>query len=196
MAPLVSSVLMNVVPAQIAGVESIALASPPQKSFGGAVHPTILAACALLGVDEVWAVGGAQAVALLAYGGQDTDSAELEPVDMVTGPGNIYVTAAKRLCRSVVGIDSAPLIVAEAQRRTEEHLSIEYRVGDAIALDLPDGAFDRCRAERLLMHARHDPTAGVRELARVLRALDARLSEEDRLALRTTDLYEDQGLPP
>lgn len=69
-------------------------------------HPTILAAARLLGVDEVWAVGGAQAVALLAYGGTDTDGAALTPVDMITGPGNIYVTAAKRLCRSRVGIDA------------------------------------------------------------------------------------------
>lgn len=109
-----SSVIMNVVPAQVAGVGSLVVASPPQAEFGGWPHPTILAACALLGVDEVWAVGGAQAVALLAYGGQDTgtdsgaaaEAAELEPVDIVTGPGNVYVTAAKRLCRSVVGIDS------------------------------------------------------------------------------------------
>ena len=72
----------------------------------GLPHPTILAAARLLGVDEVWAVGGAQAVALLAYGGTDTDGAELAPVDMITGPGNIYVTAAKRLCRSQVGIDA------------------------------------------------------------------------------------------
>lgn len=101
-----SSVVMNVVPAQIAGVDSLVVASPPQARFGGLPHPTILAAAALLGVDEVWAVGGAQAVALLAYGGTDTDGAELAPVDMITGPGNIYVTAAKRLCRSQVGIDA------------------------------------------------------------------------------------------
>jgi histidinol dehydrogenase len=101
-----SSVVMNVVPAQTAGVESLVIASPPQAAFGGLPHPTILAAAALLGVDEVWAVGGAQAVALLAYGGTDTDGAELAPVDMVTGPGNIYVTAAKRICRSQVGIDA------------------------------------------------------------------------------------------
>ncbi|WP_277244230.1 histidinol dehydrogenase [Mycolicibacterium obuense] len=101
-----SSVVMNVVPAQTAGVESLVIASPPQKDHGGLPHPTILAAAALLGVDEVWAVGGAQAVALLAYGGTDTDDAELAPVDMITGPGNIYVTAAKRICRSRVGIDS------------------------------------------------------------------------------------------
>lgn len=105
-----SSVVMNVVPAQAAGVGSLVVASPPQAasegSFKGLPHPTILAAARLLGVDEVWAVGGAQAVALLAYGGTDTDGAELSPVDMITGPGNIYVTAAKRLCRSRVGIDA------------------------------------------------------------------------------------------
>jgi histidinol dehydrogenase len=101
-----SSVVMNVVPAQTAGVDSLVIASPPQAQFDGLPHPTILAAAALLGVDEVWAVGGAQAVALLAYGGTDTDGAELAPVDMITGPGNIYVTAAKRICRSQVGIDA------------------------------------------------------------------------------------------
>ena len=101
-----SSVVMNVVPAQAAGVASLVVASPPQAGFGGLPHPTILAAAQLLGVGEVWAVGGAQAVALLAYGGTDTDGAELAPVDMITGPGNIYVTAAKRICRSHVGIDS------------------------------------------------------------------------------------------
>ncbi|OBH20289.1 histidinol dehydrogenase [Mycolicibacter sinensis] len=101
-----SSVVMNVVPAQTAGVDSLVIASPPQAAFDGLPHPTILAAARLLGVEEVWAVGGAQAVALLAYGGTDTDQAELAPVDMITGPGNIYVTAAKRLCRSQVGIDA------------------------------------------------------------------------------------------
>jgi histidinol dehydrogenase len=101
-----SSVVMNVVPAQAAGVDSLVVASPPQARFEGLPHPTILAAAQLLGVDEVWAVGGAQAVALLAYGGTDIDGAELTPVDMITGPGNIYVTAAKRLCRSRVGIDA------------------------------------------------------------------------------------------
>jgi histidinol dehydrogenase len=101
-----SSVVMNVVPAQTAGVDSLVIASPPQAEFGGLPHPTVLAAARLLGVDEVWAVGGAQAVALLAYGGTDTDGSELAPVDMITGPGNIYVTAAKRICRSQVGIDA------------------------------------------------------------------------------------------
>ncbi|MDT5340001.1 MAG: histidinol dehydrogenase [Mycobacterium sp.] len=101
-----SSVVMNVVPAQIAGVDSLVIASPPQAEFGGLPHPTILAAARMLGVEEVWAVGGAQAVALLAHGGTDTDGTELAPVDMITGPGNIYVTAAKRICRSQVGIDA------------------------------------------------------------------------------------------
>ena len=101
-----SSVVMNVVPAQTAGVDSLVIASPPQAEFDGLPHPTILAAARMLGVEEVWAVGGAQAVALLAHGGTDTDGAELAPVDMITGPGNIYVTAAKRICRSQVGIDA------------------------------------------------------------------------------------------
>ena len=98
-----SSVVMNVVPAQVAGVGSIAVFSPAQKEFEGRPHPTILAACALLGVDEVYAVGGAQAVALAAYGDAGLG---VEPVDVITGPGNIYVAAAKRLVRGVVGIDS------------------------------------------------------------------------------------------
>jgi histidinol dehydrogenase len=101
LAPLVSSVLMNVVPAQTAGVRSIALASPPQREFGGSVHPTILAACALLGVEEVYAVGGAQAIAMFAYG-----VGPCARVDMVTGPGNIYVVTAKRILKGQVGIDS------------------------------------------------------------------------------------------
>jgi histidinol dehydrogenase len=101
-----SSVVMNVVPAQAAGVESLVVCSPPQAEFGGRPHPTILAAAELLGVDEVWAVGGAQAVALLAYGGQDTDGSQLDAADMVTGPGNVYVAAAKRALRSVIGIDA------------------------------------------------------------------------------------------
>ncbi|GGU36369.1 histidinol dehydrogenase [Lentzea flava] len=101
-----STVVMNVVPAQIAGVESLVVCSPPQAEFGGRPHPFVLAAAALLGVDEVWAVGGAQAQALMAYGGVDTDGGELAPVDVVTGPGNIYVAAAKRLLRGLIGIDA------------------------------------------------------------------------------------------
>lgn len=101
LAPLVSSVVMNVVPAQVAGVSSIALTSSPQAEHGGLPHPTILAACALLGVEEVYAVGGAQAIAMFAYG-----AGPCRPVDLVTGPGNIYVVSAKRLLKGVVGIDS------------------------------------------------------------------------------------------
>ena len=97
-----SSVLMNVIPAQIAEVSSIAVASPPQKEFGGLPHPTILAACALLGITEVYAIGGAQAIALFAYGMEGLS----EKCDLVTGPGNIYVAAAKRALRGVIGIDS------------------------------------------------------------------------------------------
>lgn len=97
-----SSVLMNVIPAQIAEVTSIAVASPPQKEFGGLPHPTILATCALLGITEVYAIGGAQAVALFAYGMKGVCA----KCDLVTGPGNIYVAAAKRALRGVIGIDS------------------------------------------------------------------------------------------
>nr|WP_174257316.1 histidinol dehydrogenase [Phytoactinopolyspora alkaliphila] len=102
-----SSVVMNVVPAQVAGVENIAVASPPQKGFGGAPHPTILAACALLGITEVYAVGGAQAIAMFAYGARDDAGAQVcSPVDLVTGPGNVYVAAAKRLLKGLIGIDA------------------------------------------------------------------------------------------
>jgi histidinol dehydrogenase len=97
-----SSVMMNVIPAQIAKVQSIAVASPPQKDFGGLPHPTILATCALLGITEVYAVGGAQAIALFGYGMDGV----CEKADLVTGPGNIYVAAAKRALRGVIGIDS------------------------------------------------------------------------------------------
>ncbi len=102
LAALASSVIMNVVPAQIAGVRSIAVASPPQVDFDGLPHPNILALCHLLGVEEVYAVGGAQAVAMFAYGVEDL----CPKVDLVTGPGNIYVVAAKRLLKGRVNIDS------------------------------------------------------------------------------------------
>lgn len=101
-----SSVVMNVVPAQVAGVASLAVVSPPQRDHGGWPHPTILAACSLLGVQEVYAAGGAQAVAMLAFGVDLPDGTSCAPVDLVTGPGNIYVTAAKRALQGVIGIDS------------------------------------------------------------------------------------------
>ena len=101
-----SSVVMNVVPAQIAGVDSLCVVSPAQADHGGLPHPTILAACGLLGVDEVYAVGGAQAIAMLAYGVDLPDGGRCAPVDMVTGPGNIWVTAAKRVLKGQIGIDS------------------------------------------------------------------------------------------
>ncbi|MGD8167022.1 histidinol dehydrogenase [Herbiconiux sp. P16] len=111
-----SSVVMNVVPAQLAGVGSIAISSPPQKEFGGRVHPTILGAAGLLGIDEVYAIGGAGAIGALAFGVEEIG---LEPVDVITGPGNVFVAAAKRVVRGTVGIDSEAgpteiLIVADA----------------------------------------------------------------------------------
>ncbi|WP_312172395.1 histidinol dehydrogenase, partial [Microbacterium sp.] len=98
-----SSVVMNVVPAQVAGVEQIALASPPQEDQGGRVHPSILAAAGLLGVTEVYAMGGAGAIGAFAHG---VESIGLDPVDVVSGPGNNYVASAKRAVAGVVGTDS------------------------------------------------------------------------------------------
>jgi len=95
-----SSVVMNVVPAQVAGVAEVSVASPPQAQYGGLPHPVVLAACALLGVREVHAAGGAQALAMFAYG-----TADCAPADVITGPGNVYVAAAKRVLRGVVGTD-------------------------------------------------------------------------------------------
>ncbi len=116
-----SSVVMNVVAAQVAGVRSIALVSPPQAEHGGSVHPTILAAASLLGVDEVYAMGGAGAIGALAYGVADLG---LEPVQVITGPGNLYVATAKRAVKGIVGIDSEAgpteiLVIADRTARAD-----------------------------------------------------------------------------
>ncbi|CAA9383818.1 MAG: Histidinol dehydrogenase [uncultured Nocardioides sp.] len=157
LAPLVSSVVMNVVPAQVAGVRSIALASPPQKNSGGLPEPTILAACALLGVHEVYAVGGAQAIAMFAYG-----AGPCARVDLVTGPGNIYVAAAKRELRGVVGIDSeaGPTEIA------------------ILADDTADAAYV---AADLVSQAEHDPMAAsvlVTDSLRLADEVDAELDKQ------------------
>jgi histidinol dehydrogenase len=132
-----SSVVMNVVPAQIAGVSSIALASPPQRDFGGSVHPTILGAAGLLGIDEVYAMGGAGAIGAFAWGVPELG---LDPVQVITGPGNVYVAAAKRLVRGQVGIDS--------------------EAGPTEILVIADAAADACLvASDLLSQAEHDELA-------------------------------------
>ena len=154
-----SSVVMNVVPAQVAGVGSVAVCSPPQRDFGGLPHPAILAACALLEVDEVYAVGGAQAVALMAYG----DSAlAIEPVDLVTGPGNIYVAAAKRLLRGVIGIDAeaGPTEIAVLADATADPVHV---------------------AADLISQAEHDPLAAsvlVTDSAELADAVDAEVERQ------------------
>ncbi|EWT01168.1 histidinol dehydrogenase [Intrasporangium oryzae NRRL B-24470] len=167
-----SSVIMNVVPAQLAGVRSLAVTSPPQKEnvgeFAGYPNPTILATCALLGVDEVYAVGGAQAVAMFAFGFDDevevdgrTETVVCDPVSMVTGPGNIWVVAAKRLLKGLIGID------AEAGP-TE------------IAILADDSADPEHVAADLISQAEHDPLAASvlvtdsEELAGAVRASLAR----------------------
>lgn len=157
-----SSVVMNVVPAQVAGVGSIAVTSPPQRDntgvFAGYPHPTILAACRLLGVDEVYAVGGAQAIAMLAYGvrGLESDASgsggpggsdgpggpgdACEPVNIITGPGNVFVASAKRHLRGLVGID------AEAGPTEIAILADDSADPDHVAADL-------------VSQAEHDPLA-------------------------------------
>jgi histidinol dehydrogenase len=152
-----SSVVMNVVPAQEAGVESLVLLSPPQAEFGGLPHPTVLAAAALLGVEEVWGVGGAQGVALAAYG-----DGELEPVDMVTGPGNIYVTAAKRLLRGLIGID--------AEAGTTEIAVLADDTADPVHV-----------AADLISQAEHDPNAAsvlVTDSDELVEAVEAELARQ------------------
>jgi histidinol dehydrogenase len=160
-----SSVVMNVVAAQEAGVPGLAVASPPQKDNGGLPHPTILAACALLGVDEVYAVGGAQAVAMFAFGAtgsapQDGETL-CEPVDVITGPGNVYVAAAKRLVRGVVGID------AEAGPTEIAVLADSTADAGHVALDL-------------ISQAEHDPMAAsvlVTDSAELASAVEARVMD-------------------
>ena len=163
-----SSVVMNVVAAQVAGVEGLAVASPPQKDNEGLPDPTVLAACALLGVEEVYAVGGAQAIAMFAYGAvgeNDADGgagAELcAPVDVITGPGNIYVAAAKRAVRGVVGID------AEAGPTEIAILADATANADHVAADL-------------ISQAEHDPNAAsvlVTDSESLVEAVEERLLE-------------------
>lgn len=142
-----SSVVMNVVPAQTAGVGSLAVASPPQADNNGWPHPTVLAACSLLEVEEVYAVGGAQAIGMFAHGvsthdgsGQEVEENSCQPVDVVTGPGNIYVAAAKRAVQGLVGIDS--------EAGTTEILVLA-----------DDSAHPAWVAADLISQAEHDPAA-------------------------------------
>lgn len=158
LAPLASSVLMNVVPAQEAGVASIAVASPPQAQFGGLPHPTIMAVCHLLGVEEVYAVGGAQAIAMFAHGVPGL----CERVELVTGPGNIYVVAAKRALRGRVGIDS------EAGPTEIAVLADSSASATLVAADL-------------ISQAEHDPMAGsvlVTDSAELAEAVDAEVERQ------------------
>ncbi len=205
-----SSVVMNVVPAQIAGVRSFAVVSPPQQEFDGLPHPTILAACALLGVDEVYAVGGAQAVAMLAFGAELPDGARCAAVDMVTGPGNIYVTAAKRLLKGRIGIDSeagpteiailaddsaTPAFVAADLISQAEHdvvaasvlVTTSERLADEVQALLPQRIAETKHSERVA-EALRGPQSGiilVRDEAHGLDVVNAYAAEH--LELHTAD---------
>src|SRR6476661_1279549 len=164
-----SSVVMNVVPAQLAEVGSLAVASPPQREnvgeFAGYPNPTILAACALLGVDEVYAVGGAQAVAMFAHGFVDDDPqwgsvdgepVVCDPVSLVTGPGNIWVVAAKRLLKGLIGID------AEAGPTEIAILADDSADPDHVAADL-------------VSQAEHDPLAASERVTEALEGTQSRI---------------------
>ena len=184
-----SSVIMNVVPAQIAKVGSIAVASPPQKEFGGYPHPTILAACELLGVDEVYAVGGAQAIAMFAYGVEGL----CERADMVTGPGNIYVAAAKRALRGVIGIDS------EAGPTEIAILADHTAIASEVASDLISQAEHDTIAAAILV----TPSASlIDEVARELTKRVATTKHQERIAIALSGIQSalvlvdsiDQGL--
>jgi histidinol dehydrogenase len=197
-----STVVMNAVPAQLAGVRSLVVASPPQKETG-LPDARVLAACALLGVDEVYGVGGAQAIAMLAYGTAGAEPGDgCAPVDMITGPGNIWVTAAKRLLRGVVGIDAEagpteiavladdsadPVHVAADLISQAEHdpLAASVLVTPSVALvDAVDGAL-----ERLVPATKHSERVGqalggpqsgavlVDDLEQGLRVVDAYAAE-------------------
>jgi histidinol dehydrogenase len=173
-----SSVVMNVVPAQVAGVASIALASPAQKDFGGSIHPTILGAAGLLGIDEVYVMGGAGAIGAFAYGVPDIG---LDPVQVITGPGNVYVAAAKRLVRGQVGIDAEagpteilviadatadPFLVASDLISQAEHDELAAAVLVTDSAELADRV--QAEIERLAPEAKHR--------ARVAEALGGRQS--------------------
>jgi len=165
-----SSVVMNVVPAQVAGVRAIAVTSPPQLDNDGWPDRNVLAACALLGVDEVYAAGGAQGIALLALGAVDVDGTPIESVDVITGPGNVYVTAAKRLLRGTVAIDSEagpteiaviaddsadPVHVAADLISQAEHDPLAASVLITTSVGLAD-AVDALLAERVPLTKHHD----------------------------------------
>ena len=178
-----SSVIMNVIPAQIAGVRSIALASPPQKDNGGWPHPTILATCALLGVDEIFAIGGAQAIAMFAFGVKTDDgSKEISaPVNMVTGPGNIYVAAAKRALRGRIGIDSeaGPTEVAVIADASADPASVAADLISQAEHDVIAAALLITDSEKLVEKVRNELEARLKKTkhsARVAQALSGKQS--------------------
>lgn len=206
LAPLASSVIMNVVPAQVAGVPSVAIASPPQREFGGLPHPSILALCHLLGVDEVYAVGGAQAIAMFAYGVEGL----CDPVSLITGPGNIYVVAAKRLVRGVVGIDSEagpteiaivaddtanPAFVAADLISQAEHdpmaasvlITASTALADAVRAELERQVADAPHAERIrtALGGEQSAVVLVRDLDQAIDVADAYAAEH--LEIQTAD---------
>lgn len=202
-----SSVVMNVVPAQEAGVPSLAVVSPPQRDFDGWPHPTVLAACALLGVEEIYSVGGAQAVAMLAYGVDLPDGTRCEPVDLVTGPGNIYVTAAKRALQGIIGIDSEagptevailadhtadPRYVAADLISQAEHDVIAAAVLVTTSEELADAVLEEVRAQ--VARTKHveritEALTGVQSAVIVVRDIEQGLQVVDAYAAEHLEIH-------
>src|SRR5690606_15982618 len=196
-----SSVIMNVVPAQVAGVESIVVASPAQKSFAGGIHPTILGAAALLEVTELYAIGGASAIGALAFGVAELG---LEPVDLITGPGNVYVAAAKRLVRGSVGIDSEAgpteiLIIADASADAElvdaDLISRAEHDELAASVLVTDSAEFADAVQRALTALVSSTTHSARVRAALAGAQSAIvLVDDERTAARFSDAYAPEHL--
>jgi len=202
-----SSVVMNVVPAQEAGVPSLAVVSPPQRDFDGWPHPTVLAACALLGVEEIYSVGGAQAVAMLAYGVDLPDGTRCEPVDLVTGPGNIYVTAAKRALQGIIGIDSEagptevailadhtadPRYVAADLISQAEHDVIAAAVLVTTSEELADAVLEEVRAQ--VARTKHveritEALTGIQSAVIVVRDIEQGLQVVDAYAAEHLEIH-------
>ncbi len=208
-APLVSSVVMNAVPAQVAGVGSIALTSPPQADARGLPHPTILAACSILGIDEVYAAGGAQALAMLAYG-TTSSGGTIDAVDLIAGPGNIYVAAAKRHLQGTVAIDSeagpteiaiiadesadaafvAADLISQAEHGTTAAsllITASEAVADAVALELQRQVPTAKHAERIrtALGGQQSAVVLVRDLDHAVEVANAYAAEH--LEIHTTD---------
>lgn len=191
-----STVLMNAIPASVAGVERIACVTPPQHD--GTVDAAILAACKLAGVTEVYTVGGAQAVAALAYGTQS-----IRPVDKITGPGNAYVAAAKKVVSGDVGIDmiagpSEVCVVADSSAdpslvAIDLMAQAEHDPMAACYLVCPSGAYADEVEHAVEEHLAHSPRADITRASLEDHGLIVIVDDVDQ-AMQTVDVIAPEHL--